>query len=159
MAGNYSISWDEENSPQGFAWCWAINQCIVLLAGLLVKTHVLPSMALMQRDHPRWERIFGFFVYLLATLSLYLNLTMNGFWHRNVEASAPDEDDPENLEISVLNPQADAAQTAKNTSPALFEQSLLKNPDPIVLRDQIQWKRMLLATVGAGTLAVSFVML
>jgi len=114
-------------------------------------------MAMLQKGNPAWVQLLGVFgfILLLVTLSLYLNLLMNGVWHRNPEVSTPVEGDSDSLDISPLNLQASAGQTAKPESPALFEQSLLKNPDPIVQRDHIQWKRMLLATGGICTLVLS----
>jgi hypothetical protein len=160
MTGNYRISWSEENSPQPFTWCWAASQSVLVLVGFLIKTRVLQSMALTQRNNPGWERAFGFFVFvlLLTTLSLYLNLVINGLWHRNPDLSLPDED-AEPSGVTSLHLEEAGPNGNQLTSPGLFDQSILKNPDPIVTRDQIQWKKIGLATVAVGTLAASFVLI
>jgi hypothetical protein len=56
MAGNYRISWDEENSPRAFAWCWGASQSLLVLVGFLIKTRILPLIALTQRENPGWVR-------------------------------------------------------------------------------------------------------
>lgn len=136
MTASVNIRWDKENNPNAFAWCWVASQFTLLLFALLARTHIFHSLALMQRVNPRWEKYLGLSVYLLllVTVRLYLNLLMNGLWHRNPDLHS---------------------EEAKTNSPELFEQSLLKSPDPIVIRDEIQWKRMLLSSVAMSILAAT----
>ena len=115
MPVNVSASWDEGSSLGLLGCCWSAIQFTFLLVGFLVKIHLLHSTALMRFESPLWVRIPGYLVYLLVMITgaLYLNLIVNGIWHKNPDISEP---------------------FAK-----LFEQSVLKNPAPIIRRDKIQW--------------------
>ncbi|MGA8743243.1 MAG: hypothetical protein WB561_18795 [Terracidiphilus sp.] len=148
------IAWDEENNPGAFFWCWATTQLILILTYILIAAHLLPPTAL-NRSHggPRVLLLLAYLLFL-TTASLYLQLVMNGFWHRNPELQSPNDEELGASDLHEVNHEEE-----ESTPPGLFEQSILKNPDPIVTRDQVQWTRILLATTAMGTLIFTFVLL
>lgn len=159
------ISWDEENDPKPFLYCWAASQISFIIAGILIKSHVFKTIGLLGPGSSSGERAFGILAYglLMVALTLYLNLIMNGFMHRNPDIADTDdrevEGDVDDSLSSLSIKQRDEAQEQPSVSPGLFERSLLKNPDPVVLRDAVQWKRMILATSCVGILFVTLALL
>jgi len=164
----YSISWDEQNSPTAFAYFWALSQTILLLSYLLVRIQTISSMAFEKSSSLEWAQVLGFveMICCLLALGLYLQLVINGIWHRtNPETST--ENELESLDISPLqlntdrDPMEGRSVEQDAFSAPLFGPTLEKMEkfDPVVVRDQIQWKRIILATVGMATIATSFVFL
>jgi hypothetical protein len=157
----YQIDWDEENSPRAFAWWWGVCQFLVLLAALRAKAHLfIGFMPHLQSENPDLEKLVRFIglVPFMVVALLYLNLVFNGLWHRNPDLPDPEDEDPGSQRSSSVALQVDGPEEENLSPPGLFEQSLLKDPDPIVMRDQIQWKRMFLATIAMTFLVGSLVL-
>ena len=146
------IYWDEENSPAGFYLSWAI--CFVLTAILLNPFHLVwqEHRAILRAGSTEWTSWPGI-LWLLTSLiafAMYANLIVNAILHRN-----PDLDESTNEEQSDgLNPGTRTDFSVSDASPKLFEQSIEKNDDPIVVRDEIQWRRIGVSTGMTLVLAV-----
>jgi hypothetical protein len=161
MSVSVRISWDEENNPRPFYFCWGVCQLLLLVTVVLLRMHILKSVIFLAPGNGLWIRSFGFMllISLLATGSLYLNLMMNAIWHRNPDlGSETNEDEDSDQPMSHFTSSQDNPDTPK-IAPGLFDQSVLKSSDPIILRDQIQWQRMGISTLAIGTMILALVLL
>jgi hypothetical protein len=156
MVVNARVEWDEENSPKAFIWCWAVSQLI-----LLILLTAMPHHSLVAYRHSKSTAAVSFrfliCIPLMITASIYLQLIFNGFWHKNPYCSDWNNNDSTESAGASLHLNENDPKEVEPAPPALFEQSM-KSPDPVVLRDEIQWKRMLFATLGMGTLVACLCM-
>ena len=161
MAINARIYWDEENSPKAFYICWTISQFCLLFIAILIRLHVLDSIALTRPGNPSGERASGFLflILMLATFSLYLNLIFNCIWHRNPRVVESSDGVPEPIEVDLFQVKDPEPEKADLEPPSLFANAELNDGDPIITRDQIQWKKMLWASLCVASVALTFALL
>jgi hypothetical protein len=152
-------TWDEKNDARPFWVFWGMGQGAFIIALLVAKLE--SAQALDQFRHGQSGSMFFWRCAVLIPAGiagvLYINLIMNGFWRRNPKIPSPDDAADAEPDISSLglNEIGDPPPEPETKS-GLFQNSSLDDLDPIITRDEIQWKKMLLATCGLAMLSVSF---
>ena len=161
MAVNARIYWDEKNSSKTFFICGAVLEFTLLTIALLIHFHKIDSIAFERPGNPSAERFFGFlfYVFMLSTFTLYLNLIINCIWHRNPKAVEPSDNVPDPVEVDLFQVKDPEPEKADLEPPSLFANAELNEGDPIITRDQIQWKKMFWSTLCAASVVLTFVFL
>lgn len=147
MTSSGKIYWDERNSSRPFLWFWVLTQFVLLLRILSIKFHA-PNSSISQ------TLLIVSVLLGIGAIAVFAQLVVNCIWHRTQPDSGDDGDSSESLGISPLNLEEHPVSAATSDSGPKFDTNL--ESDPIETRDQIQWKKLLIATAGIGTLALSF---
>jgi hypothetical protein len=160
------INWDERNSPRAFYLCFGIAEIATSAIWMLAKLHLIRTVYLLEKDNPLPIRFLGLLVLglTLATLSLYCNLMINGIWHRNpATINVPEDGDaePDDSPINLLSSPVVKENAEINKPGSLFANASLDDVlgDPIITRDQIQWRQMAMATAAMIVCCTVFVLL